>query len=581
MIAFLKTFKRAVDRLDRNKYQVIVVILSSIIIEATLPLISILLISKIVTMLVSPQISPQVYIHILYYFILTMLPQGIAYAREKYLVGLRSLLTVKMEKSLLHKVLSTSIPTRNSIDFSNSLTRSEYSLVPGQIMNLIKFTSEAMVGLITCLVVLINLFVIHWSIAIVIVVLFFVTDRFLYKSNANYWSLIFGQSLKHRMTQSIESSFLSDNGNKELRILGHFGWLKEKWKATYKDLLREKWLGYVKSQTTLSSLNFTLSLIPLIVALLLTHFLNQQSTVQVIVLFKSLEVIVGYFFGFTNDLRASREAIIQFTETDKFLEAEYEKDQRCFLATKKTSSIEMSSVSFRYPNTENDALKNISLSIKAGNIVCVVGENGSGKTTLVNVMLGLYPAQTGNIRYDEGRVELPLASSMFQHFLKLKTTPRDNIVSGDVSDRDNNQRLERAINKASAEFIYTKGVDIQLGHQFGGIELSGGEWQKLALARAMYSEHNLVVFDEPTSAIDPLTEQQLYSKIINEMKGHTIILVSHRLSAATISDVIIVMNNGEIQEVGTHSELMNKKGKYYDMFTKQAQSYQIINEGAV
>ncbi len=248
--------------------------------------------------------------------------------------------------------------------------------------------------------------------------------------------------------------------------------------------------------------------------------------------------------------------------------------------------IEFRNVTFRYPNTEKDVLKNVNLKIRAKEHICLVGENGAGKTTFIKLLCRLYPVTEGDIlingvsiyRY-EYEEYLKLLSVVFQDFRLFAFTLRENLMlSGgrDLSD----QRLQEVCRMAGfGERLdsLSKGLDTGLYKHFyeDGIEPSGGEAQKIAIARALCKEAPVVVLDEPTAALDPLAEAEIYEHFQQMSIGKTAIFISHRLSSCQFCDRVIVFAGQGIAESGTHKELAAKPdGIYAAMFRAQAQNYQ-------
>ncbi|WGU92563.1 ABC transporter ATP-binding protein [Paenibacillus dendritiformis] len=252
-----------------------------------------------------------------------------------------------------------------------------------------------------------------------------------------------------------------------------------------------------------------------------------------------------------------------------------------------SKGIEVRHVSFRYPNQQKDMLRNISFTIKPGEKIAIVGENGAGKSTLAKIMLGLYQPTEGEVRYDNRLIdEYDPASfheritAVFQDFFQYEFTLRDNIVlHRPAEDRLDDSRLREAIKKAELDSLVetlTEGVDSQLGIRFsGGRELSQGQWQKVAIARAFYRDFDIIYLDEPTAAVDPLTESAIFENLMELTKGKTAVFISHRLGSCRHADRILVLHEGTICEEGSHEDLIATGGVYANMFEKQAKWYRV------
>ena len=235
--------------------------------------------------------------------------------------------------------------------------------------------------------------------------------------------------------------------------------------------------------------------------------------------------------------------------------------------------IELQSVDFSYVK-EKKILQNINLKLRKNEILAVVGENGMGKSTLARILCGVYVPESGKILINGNSENAPEilrenATALFQDFQKYKMTLGENVS---FSSEDQKSVLD-ALTKAGVpeEFMH---LETLLGREFGGRDFSGGQWQRIALARCIYKNVDLIVLDEPTSAIDPLEETKLYHNFKEIMCGKIGVIITHRIGAARLADKIIVMKDGMIAEYGTHEELMQAGKIYYGMFCAQAQSFE-------
>jgi ATP-binding cassette, subfamily B, bacterial len=241
-------------------------------------------------------------------------------------------------------------------------------------------------------------------------------------------------------------------------------------------------------------------------------------------------------------------------------------------------------VSFGYRNAARKVLQDINLNIKPGQVIALVGENGSGKTTLIKLLCRLYDVDEGCIsidgvdirQFDSNQLRREI-SVIFQDYARYQLTVRDNIWLGNVDTAPEDSAVIDAARRAGAEGLtlgLKHGYDTVLGNWFeDGQELSIGEWQKIALARAFMRDSQIIIFDEPTSAMDAKAEHEVFQHFRQLIDGRAAVIISHRLSTIKMADYIYVLDQGQIAESGTHNDLMRLNGKYASMFETQAQYY--------
>jgi ATP-binding cassette subfamily B protein len=248
------------------------------------------------------------------------------------------------------------------------------------------------------------------------------------------------------------------------------------------------------------------------------------------------------------------------------------------------SGIVFENVGFRYPDSDRWAVRHLSLTLTAGEVVALVGENGAGKTTIVKLLARLYDPTEGRILLDGYDLrEYDLADLrrhigvIFQDFVRFHFTAGENIGAGRIEATDDRSRIQQAAERSLADRIIERlpqGYDQPLGKRFHeGADLSGGEWQKIAIARAYMRDAEVLILDEPTAALDARSEYEVFQRFRDLSMGKTAILISHRFSTVRMADRILVLENGQVVEAGSHEELVASAGRYAELFELQASGY--------
>jgi len=248
------------------------------------------------------------------------------------------------------------------------------------------------------------------------------------------------------------------------------------------------------------------------------------------------------------------------------------------------TGFEFHNVSFAYPGTSRLVLNNLNFRVEPGERIALVGENGQGKTTIVKLLTRLYDPTAGRILLDgvdlrEYNLEdlCRQTAVIFQDFMRYDMKAADNIAVGQIEERNNLPNIRTAARKSLAEAVIERlpeGYYQMLGRRFeGGVDLSGGEWQKIALARAYLRDAQILILDEPTASLDARSEHEVFQRFAELTQGKMALLISHRFSTVRMADRILVLENGIITEEGAHQELMAQRGRYSEMFELQAASY--------
>lgn len=367
---------------------------------------------------------------------------------------------------------------------------------------------------------------------------------------------------------------------RETRLLGATDYFKKLFYSCLKKLNKLTLRAQLKkSAISLLSDSITVIGYGMILFMIFVFVLRQEITVGA---FAAVLASIGRLFSFMSEVISERiswasENVAALDNYMSFV-AENTADESESI-TCQQSDIILNGVEFKYPESKKYALKNINLTIKSGQTIAIVGENGSGKTTLCRLLLGIFSPTKGQILIGStpiGKVSNENRSAVFQNYCKYKMTLEDNITISNTSRICEDAEVESVLNKvgiALDDKNLLNGIKTMLGRDFDGVELSGGQWQRVAIGRGIYRFYDYIVLDEPTSAIDPLEETRLYKQFVNICEGKTAVVVTHRLGSAKIADCIVVMKDGTIVEQGTHTDLIAQNGEYKRMYDMQSQWY--------
>ena len=412
-------------------------------------------------------------------------------------------------------------------------------------------------------------------------------------------SLIFMKQINEKNQESqnlwaeghyMQSIALKNEAAKDVRLYPIVDIFKKK----YEDL-RKRWDAYVRGKQyrlfAADACFWLLSIARDVVAFIVL-FRRVQAGMPVSDFVLYMGVILGvsaYVSGIFNRialLLQNNFIITRFREAMQ--QPEYDQIGTQGLVPQGLGTIRFENVSYSYPSEDENkkwALKNINLTIKPGEKLALVGENGAGKTTLVKLATGIFTPTCGDIYYDDVNVKefkpvelYKKIAMVFQSVTIIATTLAENITCQPESEIDY-ERLNWAIEKAGLSDVVARlsnGVHTQLTTYLhkDGVNLSGGENQRLMLARALYKGGEVLILDEPTAALDPLAEAAMYEKYHELTENQTAVFISHRLSSTQFCDRVVFLKEGEIVETGTHASLMQAKGAYQHMFHEQAKYYQ-------
>ncbi|MDF2542542.1 MAG: hypothetical protein K0S47_2260 [Herbinix sp.] len=381
-----------------------------------------------------------------------------------------------------------------------------------------------------------------------------------------------------RQTEYLERCITGKEYAKETRTLGAVGYFFE----LFLDSVKRFNKSSMKTEHKIARVELLLRSVNMlgyagILALLIYYVINDSISVGAFAtVFYSVERISGVLDKIIVYCGDVLKEIGTASFTHEFLNVTKEEGHTDTLD--KNVDIYLDNISFTYPGGNKNVINSVNLSIRRGETLAIVGENGSGKTTLTKLIIGLYHPTSGSVQYGSidirnyvSKSRFNRISSVFQNFICYKLTAKENIM---ISDVNAHNEVEMAACEAGIQLAHlSNGFDTILSREFDGTELSGGQWQRIAIARGIYRDYDVIILDEPTAAIDPIEESNIFRLFKESAKGKTTILVTHRLGSTKIADRILLMEEGQICELGTHDQLMKQNGKYAQMYREQASWY--------
>ncbi|PHB42933.1 ABC transporter permease [Bacillus toyonensis] len=475
------------------------------------------------------------------------------------------------------------------IHFENPEFQNKLQMISGidqRIVNNVTSSSNLLKECITLISILVYLINIHWVLVVILFVGIIPLFIIEIKNGSSKYELMRNLTPVNREMFYISNLLYRRESVKELRLFQITSFLIKKWRQKYQENNLEE-INLLKKQTVWL---FASEIILVLVYALTSAFL--------LYLMKLGRVLVGSLVAVLQaiqNIQASLNSLIR-SISNIYENLLYVKEFSSFISLPEIDEVEdkeeihsiqeisVQQLNFTYPNQGRQTLKDVNLKITPGKKIAIIGENGSGKTTLIKCLTGLYETDSSMIHVNGmplNKIDLnkyfKKISVLFQDFNRFEFTVRENIGFGNLEDLADTEKLKEVIKRVGLE-NHIKSLpnqyDSRLGRFFdGGNELSGGQWQKVAIARCLFRECDLIVLDEPTSALDPKSEVEIMEEFFRYSSDKAVIFITHRLGAAWLADEIIVMERGRIAERGTHQELLHLDGIYKELFVSQSKWY--------
>lgn len=564
----------------KKRYLIILVILN--IISVIFPFLSLFNVQYIINSLQEKENFNQIINCLILYIILGMLNIAINKIYAYFLYKYQEYLYLNLNQMILNKTKDFELSDYENPQIYDLIQRAEQNIGirPFSMVNSFLVIMKSILTLLTSISILLLW---HWWLIFPFIVLSIIAIKYFAKIGNQEYEMIFNRTNYERKSWYIAHLLTKDTFVKEVKMLDLSDYLLNKFYSLRSQFYKEN-IRMNKIKTLFSFFynlsNFSISAGIVVLAAIesyLNHILvgNLMTYINVVSKIEnSIENIVNSIFAFYQDS-------LYIENINNYLNYYHNYEINDYIDfNEKIEKIEFINVSYKYPGQKEYALKNINLILKRDEITVLVGENGSGKTTLIKLLNGLYDNYEGEILFNNVNIRIinkksirNKISTLFQDYNQYQFTVKENIGFGNINKINSNESIYEAAQMANADKFINKlknKYNQQLGTWFKeGIQLSGGQWQKIAIARLYMNGGDVYVLDEPTASLDPKSEYEFFSQLKKNKNDKVSLFITHRFINANVSDKIIVMDKGRIVERGNHNDLIRIDGIYKKMYDFQ------------
>lgn len=578
----LKYFFKVFRYIKETDLVMATVIIAITILEGLLPGISILLSQKLINKLqIGVKNFNEILIVILLFAGMQLISTQIGYIKSFFTAKFQSKFALNLNLKIFNKVAQLELKDFEESQTFDCISRAQKESNSKLFNYFMKYIAllQQVVAIMSFVGILIQ-----WNHRIIplIAVVPIISVIFMKKINDKQFKIHLARTLDERKSGYLSYLMTKDIAFKEIKLYGLIDYLKTEYKKLFQGFINQD-ISLAKKRLNIQSilLLFDEAIVGFILYLIIkSAFLKK-------ILIGDANSYMSCVFNIKGTIEQIL-AIIMVIAKDglyigqlfEFLDKEIAVNEEGKIIIDEIESIEVKNLSYKYLRAEKYALRNMNFRIEKKDILAIVGKNGAGKTTLIKLLSGFYNDYEGEILINGIDLKLINKESIrnqvgviFQDYTKYELTARQNVAFGNLSQMNNDIAINNALNKSGIGNVIGKmknGIDSQLGLWFNGVQLSGGEWQKIALSRAFMKDAGLYILDEPSSALDPEAEYEILSKSYELIKDKIGILITHRMAnIERIANKIIVIDQGEIIERGSHQDLISNRSKYYELYQKQ------------
>ena len=503
---------------------------------------------------------------------------------EFYQNKFQTLINYKLNYKVMRKCTKLSLKHFEDSEIYDKLQRvqNETSYKPYQVFLSILSLITSIVTLISSITIIIN-----WKpwVLLILVLIPITFSLYFFKIGQREFNVSWERATDRRKSWYLSYLLTRDNTFKEIRSYGIGEYILNKFKSINKAFVKQDIKLFKRRSIFTFIFEFVQQVCTAIILLIIVYsaIIGEILIGNVVGFINALNLIQSNCKSVLNTMYTLYENNLYISQLFEFLDIKEENlidENKKLMKLNNIESLKIKNLTFKYPNSNNAVLDDINLEITKGERIAIVGPNGSGKSTLVKLISKLYDLEDNSIFYNDHSINdyddsvlRSCIAILFQDFTKYELTVRENVGFGNIDNISDDEGMRAALDKASAKFI--SNMDEQLGLWFqNGVQLSGGQWQKIAIARTFFRNASLYILDEPSSALDPIAEKEVIDMFMKMTKDKIGIFISHRLSTAMLADKIVVMNAGEIIGIGTHKELLLNNEVYRRMYEMESLQHQ-------